>query len=52
MLRFPVWQFLKQPLFEAHYAPILSPKRFMRVYQIDYLERCLEQEAESQRRRD
>jgi hypothetical protein len=52
MFQFPVWQFLKQPIFEAHYQPILNPKRFSRVYRIDYLERCFEQELESNRRID
>jgi hypothetical protein len=47
LFQFPVWQFLKQPLFEAHYNPILNPARFWNLYQIDFLERCLDREFES-----
>jgi hypothetical protein len=49
LLQFPVWQFLKQPLFESHYHPVLNPQRFWRLYQVDFLERCLEREFQQGR---
>jgi hypothetical protein len=49
LIQFPVWQFLNQPLFEAHYRPILNPQHFWRVYQIDFLERCFEKEFQQGR---
>lgn len=47
LFKFPVWQFLKQPLFETHYYPVLNPKRFWYLYKINFLERCLDREFES-----
>jgi hypothetical protein len=47
LFQFPVRQFLNQRLFEAHYNPILNPSRFWNLYRIDYLERCLDREFES-----
>jgi hypothetical protein len=49
IIRFPVWKFLNQPLFETDYQPILSPGRFWRLHQIEFLERCLEREAQAKR---
>ncbi|MGB8702030.1 MAG: hypothetical protein WCD18_21650 [Thermosynechococcaceae cyanobacterium] len=40
--RFPVWQFLNQPVFHPDVKLILSPKTFWDHYRIDFLERCLD----------
>jgi hypothetical protein len=40
--KFPVWPYLNQPLFDASYTPVLDPRRFWYVYQVQFLERCLE----------
>lgn len=46
--KFPVWQYLKQPLFEkASAAPVLNPRRFLYLHQIELLERCFEREFKS-----
>jgi hypothetical protein len=47
LIQFPVWQFLTQPLFEDYYTPILNPKHFWYLHKIDFLERCLDRELES-----
>ncbi|NEQ32562.1 MAG: hypothetical protein F6K04_16425 [Leptolyngbya sp. SIO4C5] len=39
-MEFPIWQYLKQPVFSANYKTILNPRRFWRSYQINYLEKC------------
>lgn len=51
-LTFPLWQFLNQPVFRSSHTPILNPRRFWYLYQIEVLERCLEQDCESSGYRD
>ncbi|NJN04311.1 MAG: hypothetical protein HC816_18610 [Leptolyngbyaceae cyanobacterium RM1_1_2] len=34
---FPIWQYLKQPVFSATYKTILNPGRFWRSHQISHL---------------
>jgi hypothetical protein len=46
-LRFPLWQFLNQPVFDRSYQLILSPRRFWRMHSIITLERCLMKEMSS-----
>ncbi|EKQ70127.1 hypothetical protein OsccyDRAFT_0392 [Leptolyngbyaceae cyanobacterium JSC-12] len=41
LTRFPLWKFLKQPVFSTHYRLVLDPYRFWRNHQVDLLERCL-----------
>jgi len=41
LMQFPLWTYLKQPVFESHTRTILDPRRFWRHYQVDMLERCL-----------
>jgi hypothetical protein len=48
-IRFPMWQFLNQPLFCA--KTTLNPRRFWYRYQIELLERCLIKECSSEDRR-
>ncbi|MGB7413620.1 MAG: hypothetical protein WA902_05375 [Thermosynechococcaceae cyanobacterium] len=38
--RFPVWQYLNQPLFHPEIQLRLSPGLFWRQYQIQFLDRC------------
>jgi hypothetical protein len=40
-LQFPLWKFLKQPVFQSDYATVLNPRRFWHLHTIDLLERCL-----------
>ncbi|MBF2049239.1 MAG: hypothetical protein EDM05_68960 [Leptolyngbya sp. IPPAS B-1204] len=39
-IRFPLWKFLNQPVFNPQNPLILNPKRFWRRYQLEHLERC------------
>jgi hypothetical protein len=41
-LAFPLWKFLNQPLFNRHIPLVLNPKRFWNLYQINFLEHCLQ----------
>jgi hypothetical protein len=50
--KFPFWQFLNQPVFQSSYTPVLNPRRFWYLYQIELLERCLEKDCESSGYRD
>ncbi len=45
--KFPVWRYLNQPLFEAASTPVINPKRFLYVYRVEFLERCLERQYRS-----
>lgn len=47
-IKFPVWQFLKQPLFSSDITLVLNPHRFWHLYRIQLLERCWLQECDSQ----
>ncbi|MFB2982234.1 hypothetical protein [Microseira sp. BLCC-F43] len=37
-IRFPLWQFLNQPLFCS--TTILNPRRYWHRHKVDLLERC------------
>jgi hypothetical protein len=39
-IRFPLWKFLNQPLFNPYSPLILNPQRFWQRYQLEHLERC------------
>uniref|UniRef100_A0A832H129 Uncharacterized protein n=1 Tax=Oscillatoriales cyanobacterium SpSt-402 TaxID=2282168 RepID=A0A832H129_9CYAN len=41
LTRFPLWKFLKQPVFTADSQVVLDPYRFWRKHQVELLERCL-----------
>lgn len=49
-IRFPLWQFLNQPLFNRKSKFILNPQRFWYMYTITLLERCWEKQYESEGR--
>ena len=46
-LKFPVWQFLKQPVFSSHNRLILNPRRFEVSYRVQLLERCWNKQISS-----
>lgn len=46
-IRFPLWKFLKQPVFEPSYKTVLNPYRFWRSYKLELLERCLAMDCAS-----
>lgn len=43
-LKFPLWLYLKQPVFNRDCRLILSPKAFWCKHRLDYLEKCWIQE--------
>lgn len=49
-LSFPLWQFLKQPVFSSTTKLILNPSRFEYTYRVELLERCFTKEYDSQSR--
>jgi hypothetical protein len=48
VFKFPLWQFLNQPLFSSKYRLILNPRMFESVYRIQLLERCWDKEYDSE----
>jgi hypothetical protein len=43
-LRFPLWQYLKQPLFSGQTVLMLNPFKFWQQYRLRQLEVCWSQE--------
>ena len=41
-VRFPIWEFLNQPIFSSTNKLILNPRLFAYLYRIQLLERCLD----------
>ncbi|MEO1521092.1 MAG: hypothetical protein AAFU78_09970 [Cyanobacteria bacterium J06633_2] len=39
-LKFPLWQYLKQPVFQADNPLILNPSRYWFMHRASHLERC------------
>jgi len=39
-MKFPLWQYLKQPVFSTHHKVILNPRKFWQQSTLSYLERC------------
>ncbi len=46
-IKFPLWQFLTQPVFDTRFKSVLNPRRFWYLHQIALLERCLAKENTS-----
>lgn len=46
-VNFPLWLYLRQPLFDKEKKLVLNPKKFWRLYQIQLLEHCFNLEVES-----
>ena len=49
-LKFPVWQFLNQPVFSSKTKLILDPRLFAYLYRVKLLERCWTKVCDSQGR--
>lgn len=45
--KFPLWQYLNQPLFSSKTKAVLNPRRFWYIYKIELLERCLAKQCDS-----
>lgn len=41
-MRFPLWQYLNQPLWNSNRPAIFNPIQYWRSYQRIYLDRCLQ----------
>jgi hypothetical protein len=48
-VKFPLWQFLRQPIADPESKLILNPALFQKRYQVELLERCWEKTLENQR---
>ena len=48
--RFPMWQYLNQPLFHPEIKLILHPGRFWKEYRILHLTRCWDKQSEQKNR--
>jgi hypothetical protein len=46
-IKFPLWQYLNQPLFSRHTKFVLNPYRFANVWHIELLERCWVKECDA-----
>jgi hypothetical protein len=49
-LKFPLWQFLNQPVFSCKTKLILNPRLFAYLYRVKLLERCWSRECDSKDR--
>jgi hypothetical protein len=45
-LKFPLWQYLNQPLFSSHSKFVLIPSRFVYLHRIELLKRCWAKECD------
>lgn len=41
-VRFPLWQYLNQPIFDREQQAVLNPNRFWQLYRVRHLERCMD----------
>lgn len=49
-IKFPLWQYLNQPVFSSTTKLILNPRHFGYFYRVETLERCFAIEYDSQGR--
>ena len=40
-LGFPIWQYLRQPIFDKNHPIVLNPNRYWQCYILWHLEQCL-----------
>ncbi|WP_460201994.1 hypothetical protein [Scytonema sp. NUACC21] len=45
--KFPLWQYLNQPLMDPKVKLVLNPRRFARHYRVELLERCWYKECDA-----
>ncbi len=46
-LKFPLWQYLKQPIFHSQIPFILNPRHFAYNWRVKLLEKCLKKECDA-----
>jgi hypothetical protein len=49
-LKFPLWQYLNQPVFSSKTKLVLHPRLFAYLYRVKLLERCWAKECDSKER--
>ena len=49
-IKFPLWQYLNQPIFSAATRLVLNPRHFGYLYRVQTLERCWARDYNSQGR--
>ncbi len=49
-IKFPLWQYLNQPVFSSATKLVLNPRDFGYIYRVQILERCWDKEYDSQGR--
>ncbi|MUG94274.1 hypothetical protein F7734_18555 [Scytonema sp. UIC 10036] len=45
--KFPLWQYLNQPVMNPKVKLVLDPRRFARHYRVELLERCFAKECDA-----
>ncbi|WYL95290.1 MAG: hypothetical protein HEQ35_16955 [Gloeotrichia echinulata IR180] len=46
-IKFPLWEYLNQPLFNRETELIVNPRRFAAIWRIKLLERCWTKECDA-----
>ncbi len=46
-IKFPLWDYLNQPVFSSDTKFILNPRKFEQVWRIKMLERCWDQQCDT-----
>ncbi|NET01289.1 MAG: hypothetical protein F6K61_12100 [Sphaerospermopsis sp. SIO1G1] len=46
-IKFPLWDYLNQPLFSSDTKFILNPQKFEQVWRIQLLEKCLAKQCDA-----
>ncbi len=46
-IKFPLWQYLKQPVLSGHIKLVLNPYRFAYLYRVELLQRCWTKECDA-----
>nr|WP_238361160.1 hypothetical protein [Iningainema tapete] len=46
-IKFPLWQYLNQPIFSHQTQLVLNPRRFARLYRVSLLQRCWTKECDA-----
>ena len=48
-VKFPLWQYLNQPLLHSQGKLILNPRSFALFYRVEFLNKCLTMECDAKR---
>ncbi len=46
-IKFPLWQYLNQPLINPHNKLVLNPRNFAFIYRVKYLNKCFAKECDA-----